>query len=47
MHYPISALFALLTDGAGIHYLLARVIASIFAGLAIFASNALLNFKTL
>ena len=31
----------------GLHYLLARVIASIFAGLALFVLNAVLNFKSL
>lgn len=41
------ALFALFTDGLGMNYLVARVIASLFAGLAIFALNALVNFKSL
>ena len=31
----------------GLHYLLARVVASIFAGLALFVLNAVLNFKSL
>jgi len=31
----------------GLHYLLARVVASIFAGLALFVLNATLNFKSL
>ena len=31
----------------GVHYLLARVVASIFAGLALFVLNATLNFKSL
>ena len=31
----------------GVHYLLARLIASIFAGLALFVLNAVLNFKSL
>jgi putative flippase GtrA len=31
----------------GAHYLLARVIASVFAGLAMFALNAILNFRCL
>ena len=31
----------------GLHYLLARVIASIFAGLALFVLNATVNFKSL
>ena len=31
----------------GLHYLLARVVASIFAGLALFLLNAVLNFKSL
>ena len=41
------ALFAVFYDLAGMHYLLARVIASLFAGLAMFVSNALFNFKSL
>ena len=31
----------------GLHYLLARVVASIFAGLALFVLNAVLNFRSL
>ncbi|HEU0283515.1 MAG TPA: GtrA family protein [Sphingomicrobium sp.] len=31
----------------GLHYLLARVVASIFAGLALFLLNAVLNFRSL
>lgn len=31
----------------GMHYLAARVVASIFAGLALFVLNATLNFKSL
>ena len=31
----------------GMHYLVARVVASIFAGLALFVLNAVLNFKSL
>jgi putative flippase GtrA len=31
----------------GLHYLLARVVASIFAGLALFVLNATLNFRSL
>jgi putative flippase GtrA len=41
------ALFALFTEWIGVHYVVARVIASIFAGLAAFALNALLNFESL
>ncbi len=33
--------------GLGLHYLLARLVASIFAGLALFVLNATLNFKSL
>ena len=33
--------------GLGAHYLLARVIASVFAGLAMFVLNAVLNFRCL
>jgi putative flippase GtrA len=39
-------LFASLVE-LGVHYLLARVVASIFAGLALFVLNATLNFKSL
>ncbi len=31
----------------GLHYLLARVVASVFAGLALFLLNAVLNFRSL
>lgn len=31
----------------GLHYLLARVVASVFAGLALFVLNATLNFRSL
>ena len=31
----------------GLHYILARVVASIFAGLALFLLNAVLNFRSL
>jgi putative flippase GtrA len=41
------ALFALFTELAGMNYLIARIVASLFAGLAMFASNALFNFKAL
>lgn len=41
------ALFGLFTDIAGLNYLVARVVASLFAGLAMFVSNALLNFRSL
>lgn len=37
--------FALFADLLGMNYLLARVIASVFAGLAAFLLNAMLNFK--
>ena len=40
------ALFAAFT-GLGLHYLLARVVASIFAGLILFLLNAILNFRAL
>lgn len=38
-------LFALLTTYTPVHYLVARVIVSVFAGLAMFAVNATLNFR--
>ncbi len=41
------ALFGLFTDIAGLNYLVARVVASLFAGLAMFVSNAVLNFRSL
>ncbi|MCB2058875.1 MAG: GtrA family protein [Novosphingobium sp.] len=41
------ALFALFTELAAFDYLAARIAASLFAGLAIFTSNAVLNFKVL
>ena len=41
------ALFALFFDVAGMHYIAARIVASVFAGLAMFVSNAVLNFKSL
>lgn len=41
------ALFALFTELAGMHYIAARVVASLFAGLAMFALNALFNFESL
>ena len=40
------SLFALFV-GAGMHYLAARVLVSVFAGLALFVLNAVLNFKSL
>ena len=40
------ALFAGFVE-LGLHYLLARVVASIFAGLALFVLNAVFNFKSL
>ena len=33
--------------GLGLHYLLARVVASVFVGLALFVLNAVLNFRSL
>ena len=41
------ALFALFFEIAGMHYLVARIVASVFAGLAMFVSNAVLNFRSL
>ena len=41
------ALFALLTEITGMHFIAARVIASVFAGLSMFALNAMLNFRSL
>ena len=41
------ALFGLLVDIIGMNYLVARIVASLFAGLAMFVSNALLNFESL
>lgn len=40
-------LFAALTRWTGLNYLVARVVVSVFAGLAIFVLNATLNFKRL
>jgi putative flippase GtrA len=40
------ALFASFVE-LGLHYLLARVVASIFVGLALFVLNAMYNFKSL
>ena len=40
------SLFALFVSG-GMHYLFARVLVSVFAGLALFVLNALLNFRSL
>jgi putative flippase GtrA len=40
------AFFALLTDLVGMHFLIARAVASLFAGLAAFLLNALLNFRS-
>ena len=39
-------LFALFV-GAGLHYLAARIVVSVFAGLALFVLNAVLNFRSL
>lgn len=41
------ALFALLVRFTPVHYLAARVIVSLFAGLAMFLLNAVLNFRQL
>ena len=41
------ALFALLMELTPLHYLVARTLVSIIAGLAMFLSNAILNFKRL
>lgn len=41
------ALFALFTEIGGLDYMAARVVASLFAGLAMFAANALFNFRSL
>jgi putative flippase GtrA len=38
---------ALLVDGAGLHYAIGRVIASIAAGVVVFLLNAIFNFKAL
>ena len=40
-------LFAALLRWTSIHYLVARVVVSVFAGLAMFLLNAILNFKRL
>lgn len=40
-------LFALFTQAFQLHYLVARIVASLFAGLAMFLLNAMLNFKSL
>ena len=40
------SLFAAFVE-LGMHYLVARVVASIFAGLTLFVLNAVLNFKSL
>ena len=41
------ALFAAFLRWTSIHYLVARVVVSVFAGLAMFLLNAMLNFKRL
>ena len=38
-------LYAALLEFTGLHYMLARVIVSVFAGLAVFVLNATLNFR--
>ena len=40
-------MFALFADLIGMNYLIARAVASLFAGLAMFATNAMFNFKSL
>ena len=40
------ALFAAFIEIAGMHYLIARVVASVFAGLTVFLLNAVLNFRS-
>ena len=40
-----AGLFWLLTEYAAMNYLVARVIVSVFAGLAVFALNATVNFR--
>lgn len=39
------ALFALMVEGAGVNYLVARVLVSVVAGLVMFLLNATLNFR--
>ena len=39
--------FALLMEWAGLHYLVARVLASVAAGVLVFFLNAVFNFKAL
>ncbi|WP_144097005.1 GtrA family protein [Croceicoccus sediminis] len=39
------ALFALLMEYTAMHYLVARVVVSVFAGLAMFVANATFNFR--
>lgn len=41
------SLFWLLTELTSMHYLVARVVVSVFAGLAMFALNAVINFRLL
>jgi putative flippase GtrA len=41
------ALFAAFMEVPGLHYMAARVIASVFAGLAVFLLNAILNFRSI
>jgi putative flippase GtrA len=41
------ALFAAFLRWTSIHYLVARIVVSVFAGLAMFLLNAMLNFKRL
>jgi putative flippase GtrA len=43
----VMVLFALLSGPAGIPYLIARVFASLCAGIVVFALNAILNFRLL
>ena len=39
--------FALLMEAAGLHYLIARILASVAAGILVFFLNAVFNFKAL
>lgn len=41
------AVFVLLMEFAGLFYIVARVIASVVAGILVFALNAVLNFKAI
>lgn len=45
--FVTTALFALLVRYTTMNYLLARILVSVFAGLAVFLLNAILNFRRL